>query len=57
MAIRAEQDQKVIEHFTPDQKRIYNAWRNRKAKSMPKEQYEKAMENLEQFLKDCFGGG
>ncbi|WP_432628991.1 hypothetical protein [Brotaphodocola sp.] len=57
MAIRAEQDQKVIEHFTPDQKRIYDTWRKRKAQNMPEEQYEKAMKNLEQFMKDCFGGG
>jgi hypothetical protein len=57
VAIRSESDPKVIEHFTPDQKRIYDTWRNRKAKNMPEKQYEIAMKNLEQFMADCFGGG
>ena len=57
VAIRAESDRETIKHFTPDQKRIYNAWRDRKAKNMSEAAYEKAMMNLERFMADCFGGG
>lgn len=57
VAIRAESDRETIKHFTPDQKRIYNAWRDRKAKNMSEAAYEKAMKNLERFMADCFGGG
>lgn len=57
VAIRSETDKEVIKRFTPDQKRIYNEWRDRKAESMTKEAYEKAMDKLEQFMADCFGGG
>lgn len=32
VAIRAEKDQKVINRFTPDQRKIWSAWRQRKAK-------------------------
>ena len=57
VAIRSESDKEVIKRFTSDQKRIYNEWRDRKAESMTKEAYEKAMDKLEQFMADCFGGG
>ena len=57
VAIRSESDRETIKHFTPDQKRIYNAWRDRKAKNMSEAAYEKAMKNLERFMADCFGGG
>ena len=57
VAIRSETDKEVIKRFTPDQKRIYNECRDRKAESMTKEAYEKAMDKLEQFMADCFGGG
>ncbi len=57
VAIRAESDRETIKHFTPDQKRIHDAWRDRKAKNMSEAAYEKAMKNLERFMADCFGGG
>ncbi len=50
VAIRAETDKDVIKHFTTDQKRIYNAWRNRKAENMAPATYEQEMAALEQMF-------
>ena len=57
VAIRSETDENVIEHFTRDQKRIYDEWRDQKAENMSAEQYEREMANLEKMLASAFGGG
>lgn len=54
VAIRSEADKDVIKHFTRDQKRIYDEWRGRKAKTMTMQTYREQMEELEQkFAKLC----
>lgn len=53
VAIRSEKDPDIIKHFTPDQKRIYDDWKNREAehlKEMPREVFEKEMANLEKIF-------
>ena len=50
VAIRSESDKDVIKHFTTDQKRIYNEWRDRKAKRMSPQTYGQQMEYLEQMM-------
>ena len=52
VAIRAETDKKVIKNFNKDQKRIYDAWRNRKAETMPPETYDEEMKALEKMFAD-----
>lgn len=56
VAIRSETDKDVIKHFTRDQKKIYDEWRNRKASSMTPDTYEKEMEYLEQMMAQLCGG-
>lgn len=50
VAIRAETDKKTIKGFNRDQKRIYDAWRNRKADTMPQKTYEQEMVSLERMM-------
>ena len=50
VAIRSETDKNVIKHFTSDQRRIYYDWRNRNAKEMDQETFEKEMSNLEKMF-------
>lgn len=50
VAIRSETDKNVIKNFNKDQKRIYNAWRNRKAETMTPATYEQEMKALEQMF-------
>lgn len=50
VAIRAETDKNVINHFSKDQKRIHSEWRNRKAETMKPETYEQEMIYLEQMM-------
>lgn len=57
VAIRSETDKDVIKHFTRDQKRIYDEWRNRKAAAMTPESYDMAMANLERMMAQMCGGG
>ncbi|WP_104437753.1 Gp15 family bacteriophage protein [Lacrimispora xylanisolvens] len=52
VAIRAETDKKVIKGFNRDQKRIYDAWRNRKAETMSLATYDQEMKALENMLAD-----
>jgi hypothetical protein len=56
VAIRAETDKNVIKNFNRDQKRIYDAWRNRKAEAMPPATYEQEMKALEQTFAQLCGG-
>jgi len=50
VAIRSETDKNVIKHFTHDQRRIYNDWRNRKAETMTPQAYEQDMAALEKAI-------
>ena len=57
VAIRSELDDNVIEHFTADQKKIWNAWRNRKAENMTQTEYDQQMIELERIMAALCGGG
>lgn len=57
VAIRSELDDNVIEHFTADQKKIWNAWRNRKAENMTQTEYDQQMIELERMMAALCGGG
>lgn len=57
VAIRSEADDNVIEHFTADQKKIWNAWRNRKAENMTQTEYDQQMIELERMMAALCGGG
>ena len=56
VAIRSETDKDIIKHYTKDQRRIYDDWRNRKTSSMTPDTYEKEMEYLEQMMAQLCGG-
>ena len=56
VAIRSETDKEVLKHFTTDQKRIYDAWRNRKAESITAEAYDRQMKELELMMAQLCGG-
>lgn len=55
VAIRSEMDKDVIKHFNSDQKRIYDAWRCRKAEAMTTKSYDAAMANLEKMMAQLCG--
>lgn len=59
VAIRSETDKDVIKHFTREQKRIYDDWRNRKAERTKQEPqtYEQQMNYLESMMAAMCGGG
>ena len=57
VAIRSESDDNVIEHFTADQKKIWNALRNRKAENMTQTEYDQQMIELERMMAALCGGG
>lgn len=47
----------MIKHFTMDQRRIYDAWREHKADNMTEKNYDREMAALEQIMAQMFGGG
>lgn len=55
VAIRAETDENMIKHFSADQKRIYEEWRNRRVRTMPQEEFAQEMRKLEQMFAAACG--
>lgn len=50
VAIRAEEDEEMLKHFSREQHRIRNAWRSRKAKQVTGEDMDATLN----YLKDLF---
>lgn len=50
VAIRAEEDEEMLKHFSREQHRIRNAWRSRKAKQVTGED----MDAMLNHMKDLF---
>lgn len=57
VAIRSETDKDIIKHYTKDQRRIYDDWRNREVKEMDEKTFEKEMAGLEKMFAAMCGGG
>lgn len=57
VAIRSETDKDIIKHYTKDQRRIYDGWRNREMKEMDEKAFEKEMACLEKMFAAMCGGG
>ena len=57
VAIRSETDKDIIKHYTKDQRRIYDDWRNREMKEMDGETFETEMAGLEKMFAAMCGGG
>ena len=55
VAIRSEKDKDIIKHFTTDQRRIYDEWRNREMKEMDDKTFKKEMANLEKMFAAMWG--
>jgi hypothetical protein len=51
VSIRAEKDQKVIQNFTKEEKKIYNKWKHKQAKEVSKEEFDEAMKQFEMMFK------
>ena len=56
VAIRSEKDENVIKHFTMEQKRIYDEWRDSAAKKITVENFADQMADLEKMMAAMVGG-
>ena len=56
VSIRAEEDPKALENFSPEMNRIRDKWRQKRAKNMSAEERDKALESLKQAFIDLAGG-
>lgn len=56
VAIRAENDKNVLKHFTKDQKRIRNEWRNKRVKTVNPADMEQILEGFKQAFISMSGG-
>ena len=50
VSIRSETNKDIIKHFTADQRRIYDAWRNRGAENMKQADFDQEMIQLEKMF-------
>lgn len=56
VAIRAEEDEEILKHFTPEQRRIRREWRNKQAMKVSEEDRDKFLEAMKQAFIDMAGG-
>lgn len=56
ISIRAEDDREVLKQFTPDQKRIRQEWRTRKAKTMSKTDMDAVIDQFKKMFIGMAGG-
>ena len=50
VSIRSEQDKDVLKNFTPEQRRIRNEWRKRKAEEISEEDLDKVLESFKNLF-------
>lgn len=55
--IRSEDDEDRLKNFTQEQKDIRWKYRNKIAKKMDKEQFEKVITDMQKMFKELAGGG
>lgn len=56
VAIRAENDEEILKHFTPEQSRIRNEWRNKAAKNVSVADRDRFLEEMKQEFIKMAGG-
>lgn len=56
VSIRSEQDKDILKNFTPEQKRIRNEWRKRKAEEISKEGLDEVLESFKNLFIRAAGG-
>ena len=56
VSIRSEDDAEILKHFTPDQNRIRNEWRQRQARAVKAEDMNKILEGFKQMFISMAGG-
>ena len=56
VAIRSENDENILKHFSPEQKRIRNEWRDSSAKKITAENFAEQMADLERIMAAMVGG-
>lgn len=54
VSIRSEEDKDILKHFTPEQHRIRNEWRNRQVEVMTDEEKEEKIKELQGILEKAF---
>lgn len=56
VAIRSEDNEDMLKHFTKEQRRIRNEWRSKRAKSVTQEELENALEGFKNAFISMAGG-
>lgn len=56
VSIRAENDEEILKHFTPEMRKIRNDWRNRMAKERSPQDTEAFLESMKQIFVQMAGG-
>lgn len=56
VAIRAEEDEEMLKHFTKEQHRIRNEWRNKRAQEVSEEELTAVLEQFKNAFISMAGG-
>lgn len=55
-AIRAEEDENILQHFSPEQHRVRDEWRRRKAQEVTQEEMDRFLEEMKLAFMEMSGG-
>lgn len=56
VAIRSENDEEILKHFSPEQKRIRSEWRSRRARSVTQAELQNMLDKLKEAFIAMAGG-
>lgn len=56
VSIRAEDNDEILKHFTPEQRRIRSEWRNKQAMKVSEEDRDKFLEEMKKAFLAMAGG-
>lgn len=54
VSIRSEEDREMLKHFTPEQHKIRNEWRNRRVENMTEEAKKEKIKELQEIFAKAF---
>ncbi|WP_142414389.1 Gp15 family bacteriophage protein [Hathewaya massiliensis] len=54
VSIRSEEDKDILKHFTPEQHKIRNDWRNRQVVEMSEEEKKEKIKELQEIFAKAF---
>lgn len=57
VSIRSEENEEILKHFTPEQKRIKSEWDKKRASTVSQDDFDKVINDFKEMFKNLAKGG